>query len=222
MTHHRIFPQRRALRLGAVAATVVASIGAATVVSGQVQAERPSMQTVNSPELADQAGNVLGAYQSWVKSKQPMAWVEYVAQRDLLAVDIAYALGIDGTSLSEEWANSPIQNQVIVVAALSQLGVKYRYNAMNPGGSFDCSGLTKWAYAQAGVDIPRVSSSQIRASETVDRADALPGDLVHYPGHIGLYLGQDGYIDSPNSGNVIRVHGLPSRSIRFGDAIPDA
>ncbi|MDA2983274.1 MAG: NlpC/P60 family protein, partial [Actinomycetota bacterium] len=50
-----------------------------------------------------------------------------------------------------------------IKAALSQLGVRYRWGASSPGVAFDCSGLTQWAWGKAGVSIPRVSRSQYAA-----------------------------------------------------------
>lgn len=186
-----------------------------------VSADQPTVKLVNSTELADRADATLDAYDRWVDSNQPIAWIEFVAERDQFAHDVAAATEIDGEALAAEWGQAPVENQIIVVAALSQLGVRYRTNAMNPNESFDCSGLTKWAYSLAGVELPRVSWSQIRSAEQVDREEAEPGDLVQYPGHIGLYLGQGGFIDSPNTGNVVRVHDLPNKSsLRFGDATP--
>lgn len=205
-------------RVALVAASVVAL--AVATVGGPVAADGPSVKKVNSPEIGDSARATLDSYGRWIDSSQPIAWIEFVAQRDNFAYEVAAATGIDGDALATEWASVDLANQLVVIAAMSQLGVRYSFNTMRAGESFDCSGLTKWAYEQAGVEIPRVSSSQIRAAERVDREDAEPGDLVYYPGHIGLYLGQGGYIDAPNTGNVIRVHALPRKSLRFGDATP--
>lgn len=209
----------------ALVATIVTAASATTiaVTSGSASAtQNASLKTLNSKESGAYAEAALGAYEVWISSRQPMAWIDYVARRDQLAAVIADGVGVDRAGLTNEWANTGVQNQIVVVAALSQLGVAYRYNTLRPGESFDCSGLTKWAYEQAGLQIPRISWDQIRAATTVGRDEAQPGDLVQYPGHIGVYLGQGGYIDSPESGSVIRVHGLPGRKrLHFGDATPN-
>jgi hypothetical protein len=80
--------------------------------------------------------------------------------------------------------------------------------------------LTVWAFAEAGVEIPRISRDQINDADAVDRDDAVAGDLVYYPGHVSIYLGADLMVHSPNSGSHVEVTWLPDRSLRFGDATP--
>lgn len=83
-----------------------------------------------------------------------------------------------------------------VDAARSQMGTPYRSGGAAPGG-FDCSGLTSWAWKQAGVSIPRTSSEQHRWTTRVSRADLQAGDLVFYSSagprgrvsHVALYAG---------------------------------
>ena len=67
-----------------------------------------------------------------------------------------------------------------VAAAMSQLGVGYRYATASPGVAFDCSGLTSWAWGQAGRGLPRNSRSQYAALPHVSQGDIQPGDLVFY------------------------------------------
>jgi len=79
---------------------------------------------------------------------------------------------------------------------------------------FDCSGLTRYAYAQAGISIPRNSIAQYRALPKVARADLQRGDLVFYaldtsdPGtihHVAMYLGGGQMIEAPQSGQRIHI-----------------
>ena len=60
----------------------------------------------------------------------------------------------------------------VLNAALSQLGVKYAWGGESPGKDFDCSGLTQWAYSQAGISIPRTSQEQFSSSNRVDASGA--------------------------------------------------
>ena len=64
-------------------------------------------------------------------------------------------------------------------AAASQLGKPYRWGAEGPG-SYDCSGLTSWAFARAGVTLPRSSSQQALVGTPVSWNEMQPGDLVFY------------------------------------------
>ena len=97
---------------------------------------------------------------------------------------------------------------VAVQAALGQLGVPYVYATALPGVSFDCSGLTHWAWGQAGVYLPRNSRMQANALPRVPVASAQPGDLIFYYSpisHVGIYLGSGQLVHAPNSSTVVKV-----------------
>lgn len=103
-------------------------------------------------------------------------------------------------------ASSPAE--IAVDAALSQLGVPYRYAASNPGVAFDCSGLTKWAWGQAGVSLPHSSRQQYDSVRHVSAGEARRGDLVFYYSpisHVGIYIGNGQMVHAPNSGSVVEV-----------------
>ncbi|MDI3423971.1 C40 family peptidase [Streptomyces luteolus] len=81
------------------------------------------------------------------------------------------------------------------------------------GGRFDCSGLTKAAYASVGVELPRVANDQYNAGPHPKREELLPGDLVFFSDdltnsrairHVGIYVGGGYMIDAPRTGAVIR------------------
>jgi cell wall-associated NlpC family hydrolase len=143
---------------------------------------------------------------------------EEAARRATLAAALARtrALGLDG------FATSPAPNQAAaraVQAALGQLGKPYRWGATGPG-EFDCSGLTGWAYLQAGVALPRTSRQQWPTGSHVTPAALLPGDLVFYgtdtrdPGsihHVGMYVGQGLMVNAPYTGAQVRVEPVRAR-----------
>lgn len=93
-----------------------------------------------------------------------------------------------------------------VAAARSALGRPYVWGANGPGG-FDCSGLTQWSYAQAGVSLPRTSQAQRYAGRQVPLSEARPGDLVLYrsdASHVGMYVGNGQVIHAPYPGAAVR------------------
>jgi cell wall-associated NlpC family hydrolase len=95
-----------------------------------------------------------------------------------------------------------------VNAAMSQLGTPYRFAAAEPGVAFDCSGLTSWAWAQAGVSLPHQSRAQFASVPHVPTEAAQPGDLIFYYepiSHVGIYLGGGQLVHAPNSGTVVSV-----------------
>lgn len=100
---------------------------------------------------------------------------------------------------------------------MSQLGVPYVFAAASPGKAFDCSGLTMWAWGTVGVTLPHFAATQYTSSPHVSQADARPGDLVFYDspiGHVGIYVGNDQYIEAPHTGDVVKV-----APVRWGDVV---
>jgi peptidoglycan DL-endopeptidase CwlO len=96
-----------------------------------------------------------------------------------------------------------------IAAAQSQLGVPYRWGGESPGSGFDCSGLTQWAWGQAGVSLPRTAAAQYDAVAHVPLSAMEPGDLVFwgYGGisHVGIYVGGGDVLDAPSTGQVVQV-----------------
>ncbi|MGW4024245.1 NlpC/P60 family protein [Streptomyces sp. NPDC005009] len=93
-----------------------------------------------------------------------------------------------------------------VAAARSALGRPYVWGAEGPS-AFDCSGLTQWSYAQAGVALPRTSQAQRYAGRRIPLSEARPGDLVVYrsdASHVGMYMGNGQVIHAPHPGAPVR------------------
>ena len=108
--------------------------------------------------------------------------------------DTAVAAESAPASSSSEAAPSAAA-QTAVDTAREQVGKSYEYGGTGPD-SYDCSGLTQYAYRSAGIELPRRSSDQATVGTYVDRADLRPGDLVFYYepiSHVGIYVG-DGQI----------------------------
>jgi cell wall-associated NlpC family hydrolase len=103
-------------------------------------------------------------------------------------------------------APSSLRAAAALAAARSVLGRPYVWGAAGPS-AFDCSGLTQWAYGQAGAGIPRTSQGQRVAGRQVPLSQARPGDLVIYredASHVGMYAGHGQVIHSPHPGAQVR------------------
>lgn len=81
--------------------------------------------------------------------------------------------------------------------------------------AFDCSGLMQWGFAQAGISIGRSTWDQISAGHEVSLSNLQPGDLLFYSNltHVGMYVGNGQWIESPNSNANIRITSVPWGSV---------
>ncbi|MEU8787450.1 NlpC/P60 family protein [Streptomyces sp. NPDC048637] len=106
-----------------------------------------------------------------------------------------------------------------LAAAQSKIGSPYVWGATGPS-SFDCSGLTSWAYQQAGVSLPRTSQEQANAGTRISSQSALkPGDLVLFYSdlhHIGLYAGNGQVLHAPKPGANVRYESINNMPFMFG------
>ncbi|MEU3194871.1 NlpC/P60 family protein [Streptomyces sp. NPDC006992] len=104
-------------------------------------------------------------------------------------------------------------------AAKGKIGSPYVWGATGPS-SFDCSGLTSWAYKQAGVSLPRTSQAQANAGTRISSQSQLkPGDLVLFYGdlhHIGLYAGNGQVLHAPKPGASVRFEAMGNMPFQFG------
>jgi cell wall-associated NlpC family hydrolase len=96
---------------------------------------------------------------------------------------------------------------IAVRTALAQVGDRYVWGTTGPD-TFDCSGLTSYAYAAAGVTLPHSSRAQAALGRAVSRAELQPGDLVYFfspVSHIGLYIGNGMMVHARTSGRPVAV-----------------
>ena len=199
-----------------VGAVALEPAGPVSAEPASVRTAYPSALLVGDDPLVPLALNALGHADAYARTKSSASLLRMASARDAIATALAGRLGIDPDDLRQAWQNADLAHQRVVLAAVSQLGVPYRRNALRPGVAFDCSGLTSWSWQQAGVALPRSSYRQIRAFDNIRLADAQAGDLVYYPGHVMLYLGTaNAIIHSPQPGQDVKVGTLSTRRARW-------
>lgn len=115
-----------------------------------------------------------------------------------------------------------------IAYARTKIGVPYLWGGDGTeadGGRFDCSGLTKAAYAQAGIKIPRVANDQYGTTDVHPSWNDLePGDLVFFGQkgdsrsihHVGIYIGSGKMLHAPRTGTKIRVNDVHYMPDYFG------
>jgi cell wall-associated NlpC family hydrolase len=179
---------------------------AATAASATEQATLASVKGRLATEIALQAAAQARAAtleaQQAASAAQRRAADEVAAQSSLLATTIG----------SEPIATSPTTpsppppavpgssaGAIAVRAAESQLGVPYVWGGATPGVGFDCSGLTMWAWAQAGVQLAHFAATQYTETTHVSLSSLQPGDLLFYDfggngiDHVTMYVGSGPY-----------------------------
>jgi peptidoglycan DL-endopeptidase CwlO len=176
-----------------------------TVLQGQAQAAQATVQG-----LLQQRQGQLASANALVR-----LLVLQAEQRAAAAAAAASAavLGTAATPPVTLPPGTPATVVAAVAAARSKLGDPYLWGATGPG-AFDCSGLTQWAYAQAGLTLPRTSREQWFTGPHPGLDQLQPGDLLFWATdltdpasihHVALYIG-DGYIiEAPHTGAYVQV-----------------
>ncbi len=105
-----------------------------------------------------------------------------------------------------------------VAYAKAQIGKPYEWGAAGPG-SFDCSGLTMAAWAQAGVSLPHSAAAQYDVTRHVSRGELVPGDLIfsYTPiSHVAIYVGGGMQVAATHTGDYVRLQPLGSSIVGYG------
>ncbi|MDW8802152.1 NlpC/P60 family protein [Clostridium sp. A1-XYC3] len=106
--------------------------------------------------------------------------------------------------------NSAVSSDNVVAYASNFLGTPYLWGGTSPSTGFDCSGFTQYVYNHFGISLGRTTYNQIQDGVGVSRDQLQPGDLVFFgkggnPTHMGIYVGNNAYIHSPRTGDVIKI-----------------
>jgi len=151
------------------------------------------------------------------KQKERLARLE---QEAALKAQTAW---LDSGILDEINGKASEQGKKAVEFATAQMGKPYEWGAEGPK-TYDCSGLTSQAWADAGHAIPRTSQEQWKQLKRIDVKDMRPGDLIIYfddASHVGMYIGDGAIVHAPRPGRTVTITGAGSMPI-LGVVRPDA
>ncbi|MFF0944268.1 C40 family peptidase [Kocuria sp. CPCC 205300] len=183
--------------------TIAAAAGAAIIGSiapAQAYAEVPAASYA-APAAASLATYASSGYQAPVAA-QPAA---PAYQAPAAAPQQAAAASV--TPQSTTTAEITPASGGVVGTAHQGIGSAYVYGG-TAFGAWDCSGFTKWVFAQHGIDLPRTTWAQFAAATPVSAPQ--PGDLVSQNGggHVGIYIGGGKMISALNPSQGTQIHSV--------------
>lgn len=220
---------RRRSRRNARAALIAlialaAAAGPALLIGGSADAATPASTVPgdpHSPVVAQAALDALEALAVYDRGGDAAELDAFQVELLETASATAAETGLNERALQLAWNSADRPHQVALLTALTQLGVEYQSMTSEPGVGFDCSGLTFYAWSEAGFELNRRSGDQIAAADERDRTTVMAGDLVEYPGHVMMSLGLgDAVVHSSNPENDVELWVLSdgrADSVRYGD-----
>jgi cell wall-associated NlpC family hydrolase len=108
---------------------------------------------------------------------------------------------------------TPAAGEKAADTAFSMVGKPYKYRGESPSG-FDCSGLVRYSYLTAGIEVPHGTKSLMSVTHPVSRHSIRKGDLLFFLqrgkrySHVGIYVGNDRFVHAPSSGKTVRTDNL--------------
>lgn len=150
-----------------------------------------------SPTVVVPADSVWAMEETVVVAEEPEPEPEPEPVRDTTTA----SRSADRTTTSA--APQSVAGNAVLEIAFRYIGVPYVYGGATPAG-FDCSGFTQYVFAQVGISLPRSSADQRYAGTVVPQSQARPGDLLWWPGHVGIYVGDGQYIGARSPGTPLK------------------
>lgn len=170
-------------------------------------------QAVLVQTLADQAAAQQARVQAAITAGHDPTPVRLVAKSSPTRSGTSGSSGFSGSPAPSSSASPPPPSsgaQAAIAEARRQLGKPYVYGGSGPD-SFDCSGLTAWAWGHAGHSLPHSAADQYYGSTHVSVSQLQPGDLVFYgspPHHVGIYVGGGQMINALHSGTNVEYDSI--------------
>ena len=201
--------QARAVLNVSPTVSVPADVSLAAIADVEVAATPPKTsfaedETPLDATIARRAAEARAAEQAALAEQRAAeASAARTGQREASTNSNSTASAAAPTAAAEAPAPAASGNAIVDIA-FRYVGTPYVYGGASPAG-FDCSGFTWYVYQQAGISIPRSSGAQRNAGTVVSASQARPGDLVWWPGHVGIYLGNGQHIAARNPSKPLQA-----------------
>ena len=121
---------------------------------------------------------------------------------------VALSLILSGCGSSPKYqrGKTSVNKQAVINTAKKMLGVKYRYGGTSPSRGFDCSGLVQYSHKSAGINLPRTTGQQYKASKRVSRRYLKAGDLVFFKIAVSRAVSH-----APSSGKRVKISSMTEK-----------
>jgi len=134
-----------------------------------------------------------------------------------IIVLITLSMAISACGSSPKYSSNK-DKKAVINAAKKMLGVRYHYGGTSPAKGFDCSGLVQYSHKAIGIQLPRTTGQQYKASKPIAKKFLAPGDLVFFKtavsravSHVGIYLGNNLFIHAPSSGKKVKINSMKEK-----------
>jgi len=143
---------------------------------------------------------------------------DFTAVPDKVVVSAPSGKTATGSNVSSSFGSA--RGASVLAVASRYIGVAYRYGGTSPV-AWDCSGATKYIFAQVGIDLPRTANQQMLASTRIARSQAQPGDLVFFTSggsayHVGIFAGGNLMYDAGRTGTSFSKREIWTSTVSFG------
>lgn len=181
------------------AAKITGPVGEWTAVeSGDVTGYVKTEYILTGAEAQTYAENLVTEAQQ--EGKEEAEAFTYAVSRESEEVQMTQEVqgNVQQTETTEVSAQLASNGQAIVDYACQFIGNPYVWGGTSLTDGADCSGFVQSVFAHFGISLPRTTYDQINAGVEVSYDQAMPGDLICYDGHIGIYIGNGQIVNAQN------------------------